>query len=94
MRSDSPEANKLIEGELVPFEFADGERGSVDRKWRHDSINTRAVGQSSVADRRGLIDSSANLTDNALTNIQKLLVVAEANARLLDLAQNFDVNGA
>jgi len=86
LRGDTPETNKLIEGKFIFFEFADGERWSVDRKRRHDGIHARAIRQSSVADGRCFIDPSPDLTDDALTNIQKLLVIAEANARLLNLA--------
>ena len=87
-----PKLNKLIEGELIFFEFADGERGPVDRKWRHNSVDARAVGQARVANWRGFVNATPDLTDNALADIQQLLIVTETNGSFLNLALNFDVN--
>ena len=39
-------------------------------------------------------NSSSDLTDDALADIEQLLVVAKANSRFLDLALDFDVNRA
>jgi len=82
----SPRAHQLIEGELVLLEFADGEGSAVDREWWTDDVDTRAVGEASVADRRGLVDAAADLTDDALTNIHQLSFVTKTNIRQLDLA--------
>jgi hypothetical protein len=78
----------------APSEFADGERRAVDRERRHDDVDAGAVGQAGVADRRGFIDAAADLADDALADIEQLLIVAEANAGALDLALDFDVGGA
>ena len=45
MLRDGAELDELIEGQLVFLEFPDGERGAVDRQWRHDGVDTRAVGE-------------------------------------------------
>src|SRR5258708_26573055 len=89
-RRDGAELDQLIERQLVLFEFADGERGAVDRQRRHDGIDAAAVGETRVADRRGFVDAPADLADDALADIEKLLIVAEADAGLLDLAVDFD----
>src|SRR5262249_888827 len=94
MRRDRAESDKLVERQLVFLELADRERGAVDRKRRHDGVDARAVWEARVADRRGFVDAPADLADDALTDIQKLLVVAEPNSGLLDLALNFNVNRA
>ncbi len=86
--------HKLLERQLVLLELADGERGAVDRQRRHDGVDARAVRQARVADRRGFVDAAADLADDALADVQKLLVVAEADAGLLNLAGDFDVNRA
>src|SRR5262249_43166742 len=91
---DGAEPDQLLERQLVLLEFADGERGSVDRERRHDDVDAGAVGQTRVADRRGFIDPAADLTDDALADIEQLPIVAEADAGLLDLALDFDVGRA
>ena len=93
-RRDRAEPDQLIERQLVLLEFADGERGAVDRQRRHDDVDARAVRQARVADRRGFVDAPADLADDALADVQELLVVAEADAGLLDLALDFDVDRA
>ena len=91
---DGAELDQLVERQLVLLELADGERGAVDRQRRHDGVDARAVRQARVADRRGFVDAAADLADDALADIQELLVVAEADAGLLDLAFDFDVDRA
>ena len=85
-RGDRPEVDELLERELVLLELADGERRAVDGERRHDDVDARAVGQPRVADRRGLVDPAADLADDALADVEELVVVAEANSGLLDLA--------
>ena len=89
-----PNLHELVERELVLLELSDGERGAVDRERRHDDVDARAVRQARVADRRGFVDAAADLADDALADVQKLLVVAEPDAGLLDLALDFDVGRA
>ena len=91
---DRAELDQLIERQLVLLELTDGERRAVDRQRRHDDVDARAVRQARVADRRGFVDAAADLADDALADVQQLLVVAEADAGLLDLALDFDVDRA
>ena len=93
-RRDRAELDQLVEGQLVLLEFADGKRGAVDRQRRNDGVDARAVGETGVADRRGFVDAPADLADDALADIQELLVVAEADAGALDAARDFDEDRA
>ncbi len=90
----APNLTQLVQRQLVLLEFADGERGPVDRQRRHDGVDAGAVGEARVADRRGFVDAPADLADDALADVEQLLVVAEADAGALDLAGDFDVDGA
>src|SRR5262249_8532002 len=92
LRRDRAELDQLLERQLVLPELADGERRAVDGKRRHDGVDARAVGQARVADRRGLVNAAANLADHPLTDVQKLLVVAETDAGTLEPAADFDVH--
>ena len=74
-------------------ELADGERRTVDRQRRDDDVDARAVGQAGVADRACLIDAAADLADDALADVEKLGVVAEADVGRLHLAVHFDEAG-
>ncbi len=58
------------------------------------ALTRRAVRQARVADRRGFVDAAADLADDALADVEQLLVVAEADAGLLNLALDFDVDRA
>ena len=93
-RRDRAELDQVVEPELVLLEFADGERGAVERERRRDHVDARAVREARVADRRGFIDAPADLADDALADVEELLVVAEADAGLLNLAGDFDVDRA
>ena len=93
-RRDRAELDQLIQRQLVLFELTNGERGAVDRERRHDGVDAGAVGEARVADRRGFVDAPADLADDALADIEELLVVAEADAGFLDLAVDFDEDGA
>ena len=91
---DRAEFDQLIERQLVLFEFTNRERRAVDRQRRHDGVDAAAVGKTGVADRRGFVDAAADLADDALADVEQLLVVAEANAGLLNLAGDFDEHRA
>src|SRR3954469_16006136 len=89
-RRDRAELDQLVERQLVLLELTNGERGPVDRQRRNDGVDAGAVGQAGVADRRGFVDAATDLADDTLADVEQLLVVAEANAGLLDLARDFD----
>ncbi len=67
-RRDRAEADELVERQLVLLEFTDRERRSVDRERRGDDVDTRAIGQTGVADRARFVDAAANLADDALAD--------------------------
>src|SRR5215475_12653121 len=92
LRRDSAKTNKLIEGELIFLEFTNCECGPVDRKWRHNSIDARPIGQARVANGGRFVNATPDLADNALANVKELVIVTETSAGFLDLALNFDVN--
>ena len=81
---------ELVERELVLLELADGKGGTIDRKGRHDDVYARTVGEAGIADRRGFVYATSDLTDDSLTDGEELGVVAEADIRLLDLAGDLD----
>src|SRR6185295_11550602 len=93
-RRDRPELDELVERQLVLLELTNGEGGAVDRQRRNDGVDAGAVGEAGVADRRGFDDAPADLADDALADVEQLLIVAEADAGLLDLAGDFDEHRA
>src|SRR5262249_18958219 len=84
--------HQLLERELVLLELADGQCRSVDGQWRHDGVDARAVGQARIADRRGFVDASSDLADDALADVQQLLIVAKTDRGLLNFAGHFDID--
>ena len=84
------EPHKLIESQLVFAEFADREDRPIDRQRRRNDVDARAVDETRVANWRGFIDPASDLTDDALTDIHQLRIVAKPNVGQLNLAANFD----
>src|SRR5205823_12766212 len=82
-RTDRAEAHQILECQLVPAEFSDGERGPVERQRRCDDVDAAAVEQSCVADRRAFVDATADLADDALADVHQLRIVAETDGRQL-----------
>ncbi len=93
-RRNGAELHQLIERQLVLSEFTDCQRGPVDRERRNDRVDAGSVGETRIAYRRGFIDSAADLADDTLADVQQLLVVAEPDSGPLDLAADFDEDGA
>jgi hypothetical protein len=93
LRRDRAETLELVQGQLVTLELADRERRPVDGERRGDDVDARAVRQAGVADRARFVDAAADLADDALADIEQLLIVAEAYVAALDLALHFDVHG-
>ena len=87
-------SHQLLERELVLLELADGQRRSVEGQRRHDDVDAGAVGQSRVANRRGLVHPAPDLAHDALADIQELLIVTKPDAGLLNLALDLDISGA
>ncbi len=94
LRRDGPELDQLIERQLALLKLTNSEGRAIDGKWRNDGVDTGAVGETGVADRRGFIDAAADLADDALTNVEQLLIVAKANARSLNFTADFDEDRA
>src|SRR5687768_10571478 len=74
LRRNRAEAYKLVKRQLVLLELADGECRSIDGKRRRDHVDPRAVGQTGVAYRAGLVDAAADLADDALADVEELRV--------------------
>ena len=55
---------------------------AVERQRRHDHVDARAVREPGIADRRSLVDAPADLADDALTDVEQLLIVTEADVGL------------
>src|SRR5215472_8312502 len=53
------------------------------------ALTREPSGETSIADRGRFVDASADLTDDALADIEQLLVVTEADTCPLDLAGDF-----
>ncbi|MBA7476868.1 hypothetical protein ES703_88786 [subsurface metagenome] len=94
LRRDRAELDQLVKRQFVLLELTNGERGAIDRQRRHDGVDAGAVGEAGVAYRRGFVDAPADLADDALADVEQLLVVAEADAGALDLAVDFDEHRA
>ena len=51
------------------------------RQRRNDDVHTRAVFQAGVSQRRGLVNTAANLVHDTLSDLEKVLFIAEPDRR-------------
>ncbi len=66
--------------------------GTVQGQRRNDGVDTRAVRQAGVDHRADFVDAPADLRDDAVDDLQQVVVVAELDAGLLHLAAPLDVD--
>ena len=60
------------------------------RQRRDDDVDAAAVLEAGVGERRGLVDAAADLVDDALGDLEQMLLVAELDLGELELALAFD----
>ena len=82
-----PELEQVLRLERVGREAADGEHGAIQGQRRDDRVHARAVGQPRIHHGGGLVHAPAHRRDDALDHLQEVGVVAEDDARALELAR-------
>ena len=93
-----------IAGEMLPFcaimsrvidllgEFADRDRGAVERQRRDDDVDAAAVGETGVDQRPRLVDAAADARHDLGADVHQVLVVAELDVGQFELAAPFDID--
>ena len=76
------EAAHHVERDRLFGEFTNGD-GGARRRRRDNDVDAAAVLEAGVGQRRGLVDAAADLVDDALGDLEQMLLVAE-----LDLASS------
>ena len=66
--------------------------GAVQGERRNDGVDAGAVRQAGIHHRRRFIDAPADLRHDAVDDLQQMVVVAELDVGLLQLAAAFDVD--
>jgi hypothetical protein len=85
-------AHHDVERDGLLRELADGDRAAVDRQRRRDDVDARAVGQTGIGDRAGLVDAAADPGHDALRDVHHMRIVAEADLGQLQLTLALDVD--
>ena len=75
-----------VERDALLGEFADRDRGAVDRQRRHDDVDAAAVREARVDERRRFVDAAADLRHDARRDAHDVGVVAEGDVGQLELA--------
>src|SRR3546814_21124859 len=88
--SDLP-LGKIIQRDRLGRKLTNGDRGAAPAEWRHDHIDAAAILQTGGGPWCGLIDAAAHLVDDALGDLDKLLLIAQLDRRQLKLALIFTV---
>ncbi len=76
-RGDALQLDQLVGCERAGAEAADRERGPVERQRRNDGVDARAVGQTRIDHRRGLVHPATHAGDDAVDDLHQVTVVAE-----------------
>src|SRR3546814_9999491 len=82
---------KIIQRDRLGRKLTNGDRGAAQAEWRHDHIDAAAILQTGVGQWCGLIDAAAHLVDDALGDLEKMLLIAKLDRRELKLALLFNV---
>ena len=85
------EALHHVERDRLFGEFTDRDGGAAQRQRRDDDVDAAAVLEAGVGERRGLVDAAADLVDDALGDLEQMLLVAELDLGELELALALDV---
>src|SRR6185503_18997068 len=73
-------------------ETTNREHGTVEREWRNDSVDARAVFQASVNHWRRFVDATTDRRNDALDNAHQVFVVFELDTGFLEFAAALDVD--
>jgi hypothetical protein len=92
LRRQRTEPHEVFVRVRVRGELSDRERGSVDRERRDDRVHARAVGQTSVDVRGGLVDAAPHARDDLVDRPAQVVLVAEPGVRAEQLARALDVD--
>ena len=87
------EADQIVDGEQPLAEAANGHDGAVERDGRDDGADAGAVAQAGIDDRRRVVDTAADVGDDAIDDGADVGGVFEADAGFDDFAEAFNVDG-
>ena len=83
---------QVFELERIGAESPNRDRRAVERQRRNDRVHAGAVGQAGVDHRADFVDAAADLRHDAVDDLHQVLVVAERDAGLFQVAAAFDVH--
>src|SRR4029079_4008982 len=75
-----------VERDRLFGKFTDGDGGSAKRQRRNDDVDAAAVLETGVGQRSGLVDTAADLVDDALGDLEQMFLVTELDFGQLQLA--------
>src|SRR5262249_36164695 len=80
---------KVIDRQQLDGKAPDRQYGSVQRQRRDDRVHARAVGQTRVDHGRGFVDAAADCRNDAIDDVEQMLIVVEAHFRAFELSPAF-----
>ncbi|MCY1419731.1 hypothetical protein D9M71_353270 [compost metagenome] len=84
--------DQAVDVEQVHRKAADRDTRPVDGQRRDDRIDPRTVLEPGIDQRRGLIDPPAQAGNDAIYDVEKVLIVAKTHVGALQLAEPLDVH--
>lgn len=84
------EGNQVVDAKRRLGELADGQAWADERERRDDDVDTRAVLEARIDERRRFIDAAAKRRQNALDDVHEMRRVVELGIRQLELAHALD----
>src|SRR5450759_3328156 len=86
------EADEVLNLERVARKLADREQRPVQRERADDGVDTRAIRETGVAERRALVDAAADGAHDELDDVEELVLIDELDVRQHNLAGHLYVD--
>src|SRR6516164_8854846 len=85
-------ANHCVEREILLGKFADRNRAAIQTQWWYNDVDTTAIGETSIHQWTGLVNTTPNGSSNALRDMDYMLGIPKPGIGLFQLAGAFDID--
>src|SRR5713226_9188611 len=86
------ESDEVLDLVGVARELPDCEQGPIERQRANDRVDTGAVGEAGIAERRALVDAAADCADDELDDVEQLVLIDELDVCDHDLGHTVVTN--
>ena len=84
------EGDQIVDGKRSLGEFADGQARADERQRRDDDVDTRAIFETGIDERRGFIDAASERRQDTLDDVHEVCRIMEFHVGQFELAHALD----